>query len=292
MEQNEKRKNLMLDIVSDLVGSVLYCLGVYTFAIEGGFAPGGVSGAALIINHFTDWPVGTVSLALNVPIVLLCYRLLGRRFLLKSLRTMIISTLMMDLIFPLFPAYAGSRLLSAVFSGVFMGGGLAIIYLRESSTGGSDFLIHAAKRKYPHLSFGQITLWIDAVVILAGWAAFGDLDSVLYGMVAVYASTVVIDKVIYGAGSGKLAMIVTDAGQEVADAIMEDTGRGATLVNVVGAYSGQGRYMVMCACSNREVVQVRTQAHRIDRRAMVMVCEATEVFGEGFRPPELPKKQN
>ena len=288
--QYSKHKELFLDLVHDLVGNALFCLGVYTFAINGGFAPGGMSGVALIINHFTQWPVGTVSLALNLPIILLTYRQLGRRFLLKSLRTIIISTLMMDLVFPLFPAYAGSRLLSALFSGIFMGAGLALIYMRESSTGGSDFLIHAAKRLFPHLSFGQITLWLDAAVILAGWAAFGDIDAVLYGMVAVFASTIVTDKIIYGAGSSKLTMVITTHGQEVADAVMDATGRGATLLDVRGAYSKEHRDMVMCACAKSEVAMVRRQSHRIDPRALIMICEAGEVFGEGFHPLEENKK--
>ena len=284
-----KAKELVLDLLYDLVGSVLFCLGVYTFAIKGGFAPGGVSGVALIINHYTQWPVGTVSFVMNLPILLLTFRTLGRRFLFKSLRTIIISTLMMDLVFPYFPVYEGSRLLSALFSGIFMGAGLALIYMRGSSTGGSDFLIHAAKRRFPHLSFGQITLWMDAVVILAGWGAFGDIDAVLYGMVAVFAGTIVTDKIICGAGSSMLTMVITTKGQQMADAIMDATGRGATLAQVAGAYSKEPRDMVLCACGKSEVVQVRTQAHRIDPSAMVMICEAGEVFGEGFLTPELPK---
>ena len=291
MQNETKKQALIRDLVCDVFGSILFCLGVYTFALNGGFAPGGVSGVALIVNHFTGWPVGVVSLVANVPILLVTYRKLGRKFLFKSLRTMIISTLFMDLVFPLFPAYEGSRLLSAVFNGVFMGAGLALIYMRGSSTGGADFLIHAAKRQFPHLSFGQITLWMDGLVILAGWAAFGDIDAVLYGMIAVFAGTIVMDKIIYGAGSGNLIMIVTDYGQEVADAVMEATERGATLMEVRGAYQGTRHDMVMCACSRSEVVQVRTEAHAIDPRAMVMICEANEVFGEGFQAPEPAKKK-
>lgn len=289
MSQPCDKKELFLDLLYDFWGSALFCLGVYTFAIDGGFAPGGVSGVALIINHYTQWPVGLVSLLMNLPILLITYRKLGRRFLLKSLRTMIISNLMMDLIFPRIPVYHGSRLLSALFSGIFMGAGLALVYMRGSSTGGSDFLIHAAKRTYPHLSFGQITLWMDALVILAGWVAFGDIDAVLYGMVAVFASTIVTDKMIYGAGSSRLLLIITTKGQPVADDIMEATGRGATLAEVKGAWSKQPRDMVLCACSKSEVTVVRHEAHKVDPAALIMICEAGEVFGEGFSAPDQPK---
>lgn len=289
MRQKYDKKEILLDLFYDLWGSVLFCLGVYTFAIHGRFAPGGVSGVALIINHYTQWPVGLVSLLMNLPILLFTYRKLGRTFLLKSLRTMIISNLMMDLIFPRLPVYTGSRLLSALFSGVFMGAGLALIYMRGSSTGGSDFLIHAAKRTYPHLSFGQITLWMDALVILAGWGAFGDIDSVLYGMVAVFAATIVTDKMIYGAGSSRLLLIITAKGQRVADNVMDATGRGATLAEVTGAWSRQPRDMVLCACSKSEVAVVRHKAHAVDPTALIMICEVGEVFGEGFSAPDQPK---
>lgn len=281
---------LLKDLACDLAGSLLYGVGVYTFALKGEFAPGGVSGLALIINALWGLPVGTVSLLLNLPIVALTFSTLGRRFFLKSLRTMVISTLIIDLLLPLFPVYQGSRLLAAGFSGVLLGAGLSIIYMRGSSTGGADFLIHAAKRKAPHLSFGNISLAIDGVVILLGVPAFGDIDAALYGMVSAFALTIVMDKIIYGAGSGKLALVITNDGPAVAKAIDEAVERGSTLVDVTGSYSGARRTMVMCACSNNEVFKVRLAAHQVDRGALVMICEANEVFGEGFRPPEVAQR--
>ena len=281
---------LLKDLACDLAGSLLYGVGVYTFALKGEFAPGGVSGLALIINALWGLPVGTVSLLLNLPIVALTFSTLGRRFFLKSLRTMVISTLIIDLLLPLFPVYQGSRLLAAGFSGVLLGAGLSIIYMRGSSTGGADFLIHAAKRKAPHISFGNLSLAIDASVILLGIPAFGDIDAALYGMVSAFALTIVMDKIIYGAGSGKLVLVITNEGQAVSRAIDAAVERGSTLVDVTGSYSGLARRMVMCACSNNEVFKVRTAAHRVDPGALVMICEASEVFGEGFRAPEVGEK--
>ena len=167
---------------------------------------------------------------------------------------------------------------------------MALAGLRGSSTGGSDFLIHAAKRKAPHISFGNLSLAIDASVILLGIPAFGDIDAALYGMVSAFALTIVMDKIIYGAGSGKLVLVITNEGQAVSRAIDAAVERGSTLVDVTGSYSGLPRRMVMCACSNNEVFKVRTAAHRVDPRALVMICEASEVFGEGFRAPEVGEK--
>ena len=244
-------KEQVTDLAFDLAGSVLMGVGVYTFALKGGFATGGLSGMALIINYLWGLPVGTVTLLLNVPLVLLTWRTLGHVFFLKSLRTMVISTVIIDFVLPLFPVYEGSRLLAAGFSGVLMGAGLSLIYMRGSSTGGTDFLIHAAKRKAPHISFGNLSLAIDASVILLGIPAFGDIDAALYGMVSAFALTIVMDKIIYGAGSGKLVLVITNEGQAVSRAIDAAVERGSTLV---------------------------------------MICEASEVFGEGFRAPEVGEK--
>lgn len=291
MSMDKRRwKELATDLAFELAGSVLFGVGVYTFALKGAFAPGGISGLALIINHLWGLPVGAVTIALNVPIVLATWPVLGRLFFFKSLRTILISNLIIDVVLPLFPVYEGSRLLAAGFSGVVMGAGLSLVYMRGSSTGGSDFLIHAAKRKAPHISFGNISLMMDGAIILLGVPAFGDIDAALYGMVSAFALTIVMDKIIYGAGSGKLVLVITTQGQAVAKAIDAAVERGSTLVDVTGSYSGLPREMVMCACSNNEVFKVRLAAHRVDRSALVMICEANEVFGEGFRPPEVHTK--
>lgn len=282
----QKAKDFAVDTLYDVVGTALFALGFYTFAEKGGFAPGGLTGIAMIIRHFTHAPLGTLTLLLNLPIVLCTVRLLGWRFYGKSIRTILISTVMFDLVFPLFPVYEGSQLLSALFTGVCSGAGLGIIYMRGSSTGGTDFVIAAVKKVRPHLSFGQVTLVLDGVVILAGAIAFGSVDSVLYGLVAVFAATVVMDKIIYGAGSGKLIIAVTNHGAAAAKAISDAVERGSTLAPATGAYTGIAREMLYCACSNSEVFLVRRAITRVDPGAIVMICEAAEVFGEGFKDHE------
>lgn len=132
-------KTFAVDTVYDVVGSILFAIGVYTFAKSADFAPGGVSGLALICNYLWDLPIGTMTLIINIPIIIISYKVVGRKFLLKSFKTMVISTLFLDLVFPLTPLYTGNSFLAAIFSGVFMGAGLALIYMRGSSTGGCCF---------------------------------------------------------------------------------------------------------------------------------------------------------
>ena len=286
---NQRMKNLALDLGADVIGSILFAAGIYTFAGAGEFAPGGISGLALIINHLWGLPIGITSLALNAPIILFSFRLLGHRFFLKSIRTMIMNTIFVDFIFTHIPVYKGDRLTAALFAGALLGAGLAVIYMRGSSTGGADFLIMSVKKLRPHLSLGQVTMVLDLLIILLGWPVFGDMDSVLYGIVAAFATSIIIDKVMYGMGAGKLVQIITNDGAAVARAVSDATERGSTLIRAVGAYTGQNRDVLLCACSKSEAYKVRSAAHSVDPDCFVMITETSEVFGEGFLQPKDEK---
>ncbi len=276
-------KALGKDIVYDFIGSCLFALGFYTFAEQAGFAPGGITGISLMIRYFTGVPLGAMTLALNIPIILICAPMLGRKFFVHSMRTMLISAFVMDVIFVRLPLYYGDPILAAVFTGICSGAGLGLIYMRGSSTGGVDFIIAAIKKKNPHFSFGQITLFLDGIVILMGWPVYGTINAVLYGLICVFAATVVMDKIVYGAGAGKLVIAVTDAGMPISKAISDSVERGSTITPAMGSYTGQKKEMVYCACSNSEVFRIRDAIHDADNRAIVLVCEASEMFGEGFK---------
>ncbi len=260
----------------------MFALGFYTFAEQAGFAPGGVTGISLMIRYYTGLPLGMLILLINVPIVLICFPLLGRKFFIKSMRTMLISTFVMDVIFARLPLYDGDPVIAAVFTGICAGAGLGIIYMRGSSTGGTDFVLAAIKKKNPHFSFGQITLVLDGLVILLGWPVYGSINAVLYGLVSVFAAMVVMDKIVYGAAAGKLVIAITDEGAPISKAISDAIERGSTITPATGSYTGQAKEMVYCACANSEVFQVRDAIHAVDKSAIVMVCEASETFGEGF----------
>ena len=276
-------KQIALDLIYDIAGSILYAAGIYTFAGNGGFAPGGVSGLALIMNHLWRLPVGTVTLLLNIPLILISYKTVGKRLLIKSGVTMLISTIFVDLVFPLFPMYSGNRMMAALCSGVFLGAGMALFYIRGSSSGGIDFLTLTIKKKKPHMTIGVITMLIDLAVILLGVPVFGDIDSVLYGLLATFVSTVVIDKILYGIGAGTLAVIVTGKGKETAQSIAKNVDRGVTSLNAVGAYTGAERDVLLCACSKAEAYMVRAAVREADEEAFIMFTETSEVFGEGFK---------
>lgn len=279
----KQTKELMWDVLADIAGGLFYALGIYTFAKTANFAPGGLSGLALITHHLWGLPIGIMTLVFNIPVILLSFRLLGKRFLFKSLRSMIVCTLFVDFLLPaVSPPYTGSPLLAALYSGIFLGAGLAVLYMRGSSSGGTDFLTMSVKVLRPHMSLGAVTMIIDLIIILMGWPVFGNIDSVLYGIVATGVTSIVIDKIMYGVGAGKLIIIISDHGQEVADKIANAIDRGSTLIRAIGTYTGSERQVLLCACNKSQAFNVRSAAHEVDENAFVMITETSEVYGEGF----------
>lgn len=282
MKEN-KMKELGIDIAVDVIGGMLIAVGIYNFAAKAGFPMTGFSGIALIFYHLFGLPIGTMTIVLNIPVVLICYKLLGRKFFLCSLRTMIISSVLMDVVAPMLPVYNGDRILAALCTGVFAGLGYAMIYMRNSSTGGADFIIMAMKKMRPHMSIGQIAFIMDFIIILLGGAIFKEADGIIYGMIVTFILSAVIDKVMYGIDAGKMTLIVTDKGQEVADVIDEYSGRGSTLLRGVGSYSKEEKQVVMCACNNKQMYTIRRMVKDVDPKAFTVIMESNEVVGEGFK---------
>ena len=273
----------MLPFGLELFGSLLVAIGVYNFAVNAGFPMTGFTGLALIAYRLRGLPIGVTTIILNLPVAILCWRLLGRGFLLRSLRTMIISSLMIDYLAPLLPVYQGSRLLAAICTGVIAGFGYATIYMQNSSTGGMDFITMSIKSLHPHVALGKIIFVADALIILLGGLLFKDVDGIIYGMLLSYIFGQMVDKTMYGINSGKLALIVTEQGDRVAGIIDAEIGRGSTLLKAAGGYRGRQKEVVMCACNSKQMYQVQKSVRKAEPGAFIVILESNEVHGEGFR---------
>ena len=276
-------KDLLKDLLFDIVGSLLIAVGIYNFALYANLPLAGISGICLILYKLTGLPIGLGTVLLNIPIAALCYKLLGHHFFLRSIKSMLISSFFIDVVAPLFPVYQGDRLLAAICTGVISALGYALIYLRSSSTGGSDFVIMSVKALKPHLSLGNITFAIDGAIILVGGLMFSDTDGIIYGIMMSYLMSMVIDKVMYGVDRGKVALIVTEHGEEIAFEVERLTGRGATFLKAQGSFSKLDKQVVMVACDNKEMFRVQQVAKQCDPKSFTVVLESSEVLGEGFK---------
>lgn len=283
-------ENWLRDTAVELCGSVLTGVAIYNFAVPAAFPMTGFSGLALILYRLFGLPIGVMTIALNIPVAILCYRLLGRQFFFKSLRCMVLSSLFIDYVAPLLPLYTGTRLLAAICTGVLGGVGYAMIYICNSSTGGSDFIVMAVKAVRPHVQLGRIIFITDAIIIGLGGIIFRDFDGVIYGLIIDYIYAIVTDKLMYGMNAGKLALVVTDHGKAAADKIDELCGRGTTIIEARGGYRGDHRDVVMCACSTKEMLTVERAVKLIDPNAFTVILESNEVLGEGFKTFRVAEK--
>lgn len=282
----EKWKKTAADILVDVMSGILLSVAVYSFAIPADFPLTGVSGVALIFYHLLKLPVGLMTILLNVPIILATFRTLGKQFYLKSLKTTLITSVVMDTLGPRLPMYQGELILAAVCAGVLCGLGYGIVFMRGSSTGGFDFITVAVRHYRPHLSLGTIAFMTDTTVIVIGNVLIGGgIDTVIYGIILNYLYSTVLDKLLNGTHSGKLTMIITDYPQRMVCAIDEISGRGATILKAVGGYSGEPKEVVLCASNNKEMYAIRRRAHEVDENAFVIIVDSNEVVGEGFRLP-------
>lgn len=278
-------KNYIIDILADIVGSLFVAIGLYNFAAASEFPVQGISGIALLFYYFWKLPIGTVTMALNIPIIIICGKILGLKFMLKSLKTMLISTFFMDIVAPMIPLYKGDLMLSAICMGVLSGIGYALIYMRNTSTGGSDFIIMAIRALNPQLSIGKITAMLEsAILVICGILMGGQIDKIIYGLIATYIVSVVIDKVMYGFDASKVTFVVTEHGQAITEQIHKMIRRGSTILKGRGSFSKADKEVVMCACSNKQMHMVQKAIKEIDPNAFMITMDANEVRGEGFKP--------
>ena len=266
------------------VASIIYAVGFNWCYAPNQIGFGGITGVGQVINHFLPWaPIGTVVILLNIPLFLAGWKLLGGHLLLSSLYAMFVSSIFIDLLDLLYTFEPMEPLLACIFGGVLMGGSLGIVFLQGATTGGTDLIARLAKLKFAWLPMGKLLMVIDLVVIIMVAVAFQSLYSALYGVVALYISTIVMDGVLYGLDNAKVAYIISDKHEAITHAIVHDIDRGVTILHGEGAYSGAEKKVLLCAFKQRQIVAIKRLVKELDPAAFIIVCEAHEVLGDGFR---------
>lgn len=276
-------KETMLDLLYEFVGNVLIAAGTVNVALAAEFPLCGFNGIALVLYRLFHLPIGTMVLIMNVIPALLCIKIIGKDFLIKTFRCMIMSTILIDYIAPRFPMYTGDRMIAAIVAAVLFGLGYALIYSRGSSTGGSDFIMMLIKSYMPHMKTGTIAFLLDFGVVVATGIIFKDIDGIFLGILINYVMAAVIDKVILGMNAGNVAMIVTDHSKDVVKWIDEVSERGSTIFHAEGGYTGLNRDVVMVAGNTRDIYNIRKVIKQRDPKSFVIIMESNAVDGEGFR---------
>lgn len=274
------------EILLTVVGTAIYTMGIYFFTAPNHIAPGGVSGIATVVNYLTGFPIGLLNALLNLPLLILGYFHLGKGFILKTLVSVVSFSLFHDSIFTFFPQYVGDHLLAALFGGMLLGAGTGITFIAESSTGGLDISSKVIQKKFPHIKIGAISFISNIIVILFSAYAYQDITAALYAVIAIFVISKVLDAVLYGLDVGKLVIIVTNKGDEMAQAMIAQSSRGVTKIPSTGAYTEKGNTTLLCAIRQHEYYPLKKLVNRVDNRAFMIVATASEVVGEGFKSPD------
>ncbi|MCI5595624.1 MAG: YitT family protein [Lachnospiraceae bacterium] len=285
--EHRKTKERILDIAVDVGASFLLGIGLISFIEPVNIAPGGISGISLMIKYVWDIPLGTMNFLLNLPLLGLAWRYLGKKFTLKTTKTILINTIILDGIVALyFPVYEGDRMLGTIFGGILTGLALGLNFLRGTTTGGTDIISYLLERRFPHVPLGQLLMIIDGIIIGISAFVFRDVESVLFAVVALFCQMKVINAIVYGQEKGTMVYVISAKNREIADTIMEEMERGATLLYGEGAYSKKDKQILYCVIRIQEFPTLKKLVYQVDPKAFLAACEATKIHGEGFRKLE------
>ena len=293
MTTQKKVKSLLMDAVFFLAGSFLFAVSIDTFTAPNQIAAGGLTGVATILNHMFGIPIGTANILMNVPLLIWAYVEMGYQIIIKTVVATIVSSAMIDVMVPYLPQYQGEPLITIVFGGCLAGLGLALILMRGGTTGGTELAANLLSLHIHGFSLGKFIMVIDLVIVLASAVVYQEYESPLYAILVIYITSKVIDAVLYGTdrGTGKVMFIISPKNKEIARRIMDDLERGVTELRSRGAYSGQEGTVLMCAVSRQEVHKIYDIIHEIDINAFIVVNEAGEITGLGFREFQQRKKK-
>lgn len=271
------------NIIFILIGAALFSFGFVHFNIQNELGEGGFAGITLIMFFLWKWDPALMNLLLNIPMFIIGWKLLGRKVFVYT----IIGTVAVSVFLKLFLIYEvqvhlqNDLLLASLFAGVFVGAGLGIIFRYGGTTGGVDIIARLVQ-KYFGWSMGKTMFLFDAIVIFLSWLTFLNNRTMMYTLVAVFVGARVIDFVQEGAYSGRGALIISSAQEEIASRIAVEMDRGVTVLRGYGHYTKEEREVLYCVVGRNEIVRLKNIVNSVDPHAFVSLLEVHDVMGEGF----------
>lgn len=264
-----------------LIGVGIYVLGVQGIIIPTHLALGGVGGIAIIAHYLLGTPIGMVTLLLNIPLYIWGYRSINREFIFKTLFAVTLSSVLIDLVQGINIIQVEDTLLGALFGGIVVGIGGGICYAQGGSIGGTDVICKAINKKYG-IGFGQVGLIINIFVIsLVG--IFVGPKTAMYTLIYLFVNAKVIDAIQTGLPT-KIIFIISEKSEAILEGIVEEIGRGATVLRGEGAYTHESKNVLMCAVHWGDIYRLKRMVSTIDPSAFIIISEASEILGKGFRP--------
>ena len=271
------------DIFWYFIGSLIYSAAVTVFISPNEISPGGLTGISTALNYLFDLPTGITLFVLNIPIIILGYIKFGGGFIIKTAIATILVSVSLTLTDYVLPSVNIEKILASVFGGILMGFGLSIVIRHGATTGGIDIIAKLVNLRFRHLTVGRLLLIMDAFIITIAAFVYGNIESVLFSVISMYASSRVLDIGLYGADKGRLLYIVTSKADKICHDINAVAHRGVTVIQAKGGYTGEERQLLLCTVRIHEVAGIYDIIDKYDPNAFIVVSEAGEIIGEGFK---------
>lgn len=289
MKPTKLLRRAAADVVIIAAGSGCFGLSVSLFSAPNDIAPGGVTGLATLANYLWNVPIGALTVAVNIPLILIAWWRLGRGFAARTLLGLALSSLVMDTIARYAPPFSGDRLLAAVFGGVLTGLGLGLILSRGATTGGAEVVARLLERRWPHIPIGKLILLLDGGVIALSALVYRQMESPLYAIILVYVASLLTDRLVYGGRRGKTVLIISRHHATITRRILDELSRGVTLLTANGGFTGTPQQVLLCAVRRTELYTLKQIISATDPDAFILLLTADEVLGSGFTAMDAPR---
>ena len=264
------------------LAAVAYAAGISLFLDPNNLAPGGVTGIAILVNRLIGIPTGTLILLLNVPLLLLGIWKFGWKFICSTFYAIFIVSVATDVLAPI-GALTKEPILAAAAGGALSAAALGFVFRAGATTGGMDIVIKVLRLKYPHMKTSSLFLITDVCIASCSGLVFGNVDVVLYALVAVFVMSYVMDLVLYGKDEANLLCIISDRPEDISQRILGEIDVGVTFLQGRGAYSSQNKKVIMCVTKKQQAPGIEVIVKEEDPRAFMIITSASEIYGEGYK---------
>lgn len=272
----------MSTIIYIVFGCLVSSFGISVFLLPNQLSNGGFSGLATIWYYFFNIPMSISILILNIPFFILGYFRLGKKFMFKTIISTIIYSIFIDL-FSKIPPITDDRFLASIYGGIVVGIGLALIFKVESSTGGTDLIAYIIQSYKEGFRISNILVALDIFVVTLNLICFKQIEIGLYSAITIYIIGKMLDIVFEGINFSKMIYIISDKNEEIASRITKDLGRGLTGFYGKGMYTGKDKNIILCVTGRRNIIYIKNLAKKMDPYAFIIITDAREVYGLGFK---------
>ena len=277
-----KFKQILKEIIETILGALIMAAGVSLFLLPNQLSSGGIAGVATIFYYLLNIPMGTVIIAINIPLFLFSMYKVGKMFFLKSTLGTVAMSVFIDLLDKIEPL-TNDRFLACIYGGILLGLGTTLLLKAESSTGGSDLISYIAKKYKPTVRSGNIIVIIDIIIIALNVIFFKEIEIGLYSAIAIYIMGKIIDIFFEGINFTKLMIIVSNKSEEIAKQIDKKVARGSTGLYGKGMYTNENKLILICAAYRKDVARIKIIAKEIDPKSFIVITNSREVVGQGFK---------